>query len=348
MQTKLVSFAAAAFAIPSFLTGFHGGSQGILTSFEQTQNSGATAVNSSASADSSLNWAGYEATGGTFTSVGASWTVPDSTAPAGTSSGNTLSADATWVGVGGVSSKDLIQAGTQAIIQDGTTTYQAWYEVLPDSSQQVALTIRPGDAVTVSVAQQSTEEWEVSFKDNTTGQSYATEVAYQSSLSSAEWIEEMPSDDRGFVALDNFGTAAFTNGFAVENGNQETISGASAQPLTMINNADQSLATVSSLDADGASFTVTRTSVASSPTAVGYASGRGSSGRWTRTSVGIQGYTPSPSQKIYRGGGSGSPTVSESAGGGITVTISGNGFSLGNLPFVFRNFQNNFRFGWNR
>src|SRR5439155_19997725 len=46
---------------------------------------------------SSSNWSGYAATGGAFTSVSATLTVPT---VASTSTG----ADATWVGIGGLSS----------------------------------------------------------------------------------------------------------------------------------------------------------------------------------------------------------------------------------------------------
>src|SRR5437867_7169793 len=57
---------------------------------------------------SSSNWSGYAASGGTFTSVTATWTVP-------TVSANSTGADATWVGIGGLSSRDLLQAGTQGL-----------------------------------------------------------------------------------------------------------------------------------------------------------------------------------------------------------------------------------------
>src|SRR2546427_4217339 len=53
---------------------------------------------------SSSNWSGYAASGGTFTSVTATWTVP-------TVSATSPGADATWVGIGGLESQDLIQAG---------------------------------------------------------------------------------------------------------------------------------------------------------------------------------------------------------------------------------------------
>jgi Peptidase A4 family len=326
----LAAFGAAMFAIPSFLVSAPAGHAGVLT-FQSS--AGATAVNSPASAGSSLNWAGWTATGGTFTSVGASWTVPESSAAtsAGGADANALSADATWVGIGGVSSRDLIQAGTQAIFQNGTNTYQAWYETLPSNSQTVPLAVHPGDAMTVSVTEQSTGEWNISFADATTGQSYNTVVAYQSSLSSADWIEEMPSDQHGFVALDNFGTASFTNGSAVENGNSVTISGAGAQPLTMINGAGQALATVSSLGVDGASFSVTRTSATASTPSVSINRG---AGRWSRTGVGMQGYTAP------------SPRTTRTAGGRFSIGFGG--FGGGNFPSFFRIFQNNFRNGWER
>lgn len=249
----------------------------------------------SAATDASSNWAGYVASGATYTSVGASWIVP-----AATASGGALSADATWVGIGGLSSQDLIQAGTQDVIQNGVPTYQAWYEMLPGSSVRVPLTVHSGDAVTVSLTEQSGNEWQIFFSDTTTGQQYQTLVSYASSLSSAEWIEEMPSDQRGLVSLDNFGTVSFSNGFVVQNGSQTSISGSGAQPMTMITSADQALATPSALGADGASFTVTRSrAVASvSPNAIRV-------GRWSRTGISVQGYTrptsfTNPSRSRFR------------------------------------------------
>src|SRR5438270_505776 len=97
---------------------------------------------------SSSNWSGYAATGGTFTSVSATWTVPT---VASTSTG----ADATWVGIGGLSSSDLIQAGTQAMVDGNGVTYTSWIEMLPQSSRDVPLSVSAGDSVTVSITQQS-------------------------------------------------------------------------------------------------------------------------------------------------------------------------------------------------
>jgi len=67
----------------------------------------------------SQNWAGYAAIEGSYTSVSATWTVPD----IGLASAAGI--DAAWVGIGGVTGTDLIQAGTQATVSGGgVTTWQ--------------------------------------------------------------------------------------------------------------------------------------------------------------------------------------------------------------------------------
>jgi hypothetical protein len=215
------------------------------------------ALNVGGGSDTSLNWAGYVVRSGSFTSVSGSWMVP-SVAIATTSQ-----ADATWIGIGGVASTDLIQVGTQEITQNGTLSYEAWYELLPADSVPVALTVHAGDSMSASLVQEQSGNWQINIQDNTTGQSYSTTVSYDSSLSSAEWIEEMPSDQTGFIPLDNFGTVSFTNASAVDNGKTITPAQGNAIPLTMITNANQALAVPSSLGANGQSFSVSRTTAAS-------------------------------------------------------------------------------------
>ena len=46
----------------------------------------------------------------------------------------------------------------------------------------------------------------------TTGRTFTTTIRYDSSKSSAEWIEEAPSLGRAIAALDSFGTVKFTAG----------------------------------------------------------------------------------------------------------------------------------------
>jgi hypothetical protein len=262
---------------------------------------------SPSTSDSSTNWAGYAATGGTFTSVTGTWTIPAYTA------NSTAGVDATWVGIGGVSSTDLIQAGTdQETSGTGQTQYEAWIETLPRASQPVNLTVNPGDSITVTISQTSKGNWSISMKNNTTGQSYQTNVKYNSSLSSAEWIQEAPSGVRsGVLPLDNFGTVNFTSGSAVENGQTVNIAQSGAQPITLETQRGQVLASPSSLGSDGASFSVTRTSTASTPTPTTSSRGSGSSGR--------SGSGGGPSI----GNGSGNPSI---GGGGRGSQSHGYGY----------------------
>jgi hypothetical protein len=202
----------------------------------------------------SRNWSGYVASGGTFTSVSGTWTVPTVT-PASPATG----ADATWVGIGGAVSQDLIQAGTEAIVSNGAVQYDAWIEMLPQPSQTVPLPVKPGDIVTVTITQESTGTWRFALSNTTTGGTYNTTVSYTSSLSSAEWIQEAPSTGKGVVLLDRFGTVNFTKSSAVVNGQTQTPAALGAKAVTMVNNkSGVTLATPSGLGADGASFTVKR------------------------------------------------------------------------------------------
>ncbi len=238
----------------------------------------------------SNNWAGYIATGGTFTSVSGSWIVPQVNTT-GTSS------DATWVGIGGTTSRDLIQTGTRAVVNNnGQVSYQAWYETLPANSRKVPLTINPGDSITASIAQQSTNQWAISLHDTTTGQSYQTNVTYASSLSSVEWIEEMPVLGRSFIPLDNFGSVQFSALSTVKDGTTLTPAQANAHSIVMVNYSGQALAQPSAIGSDGASFTVTRT--ASAPTQiVSHISRSG----WRRVVTGIHGFQPFYRQSHGRG-----------------------------------------------
>jgi len=206
----------------------------------------------------SYNWAGYIASSGKYTAVSGSWTIPTVTAPANTSQ----SADVTWVGIGGLNTTDLIQVGTQAVTSpNGTVSYNAWMETLPQTSIPLSLAVKAGDSITASLSETTSNVWLITVRDNTTGQSYSSSVNYASSYSSAEWVEEMPSGANGnFIPLDNFGTVQFNSLSATQNGVAVTPSTANAQAMNIINGSNQALTTVSALGPDGQSFAVTRTS----------------------------------------------------------------------------------------
>jgi hypothetical protein len=200
----------------------------------------------------SRNWAGYTATGGTFTEVNATWSVPEF------ASDSAAGADAIWVGIGGVHGTDLIQAGTQETVSGhGTTGYSAWVETLPQPSQSVPLPINAGDSITVSLLEQTSGNWLVAFANNSSGRSYQINISYASSRSSAEWVVEAPSARRGrILPLDTFGSVSFTQAGSVRNGQSQTIAQAGGHPITMIGQRGRSLARPSALNDDGASFNV--------------------------------------------------------------------------------------------
>lgn len=199
---------------------------------------------------SSANWAGYIATGGVYSSVSANWTVPNPTNSAG------VSTDATWVGIGGVTTNDLIQIGTQNIVgKNSNITTTAFYETLPNVSQTINnFTIAPGDNVSASVAEVSPDLWKLSIVNNSNSESFSTTVYYNSSLSSAEWIEEDPSDSQGLIPLDNFGQVSFSNCQTTNNGQAENLATSDAQAISMTSPNGQNLADVTNSSNSG--FTV--------------------------------------------------------------------------------------------
>src|SRR2546426_3702807 len=207
---------------------------------------------------SSSNWSGYAASGGTFTSVTATWTVP-------TVSATSPGADATWVGIGGLESQDLIQAGTQAMVDGTGVAYTAWIEMLPQSSRDVPLSVTAGDSVTVTISPENGEDSRIAMKNNTTGGTYNVTVQYTSSNSSAEWVQEAPSVGRGLVSLDQFGTVRFSAASAVRDGKTMSLSALGAKAITMINGQGQAIEQPSTIASDGSSFTIARTDATRSP-----------------------------------------------------------------------------------
>lgn len=204
--------------------------------------------------DTSSNWSGYVASGGTYMSVTGTWIVP-------TVSATSAGADATWVGIGGVRGSDLIQAGTQATVTGGgAVTYEAWTEILPDYSRTAPLQVSPGDSVTVTITEQSSGLWLIVMQNNTTSASYEKTLRYSSTRSSAEWVQEAPSTSRGIVPLDDFGSVRFSDASAVRDGISLSLSALGATAVAMVNRAGQVIAQPSTLGADGSSFAVTRTS----------------------------------------------------------------------------------------
>jgi Peptidase A4 family len=210
----------------------------------------------------SLNWSGYAVTPSTsnITAVSSTFTVPTAgLLPPGFA--------ATWTGIGGYTSSDLIQAGTT---EDSLPSnpllgdqYYAWYELLPAGETQLtncsgdpSCTVTPGDDVTVNISQVAGTTWSISMTD--AGHwTWTKDVTYSSTQSSAEWILEAPTVVAQSL-LANVGTVAFgptntytaggtTNTIAAGNPTQLDLS-----PLPIAGLLDE--ATPSPLASDGQSF----------------------------------------------------------------------------------------------
>jgi hypothetical protein len=146
----------------------------------------------------SLNWSGYAVTppGGNVTAVSSAFTVPAAAPlPPGFA--------ATWTGIGGYNTSDLIQAGTAEQSTPSNPLvgpqYYAWYELLPASetpltgcSGDANCTVTPGDNITVNINQVSGNTWSISMT-NAGHWTWSKNVTYSSSESSAEWILEAPT-----------------------------------------------------------------------------------------------------------------------------------------------------------
>jgi hypothetical protein len=190
-----------------------------------------------------------------FTGITASWIVPNV-------SGNshTLSADGTWIGIGGVTEGDLIQTGTQDIVSSsGQVSIAAFYEMLPNAAVTISnMAIAPGDSVSASIKEVSFEAWTITIADSTNSDSYTTTVLYDSSNSSAEWIEEDPSYGNGNqVPFDEFGSVIFSDATTTLNGTDYTLAGTNPSSITLTTALGQALAVPSAIGGTDNSFSVT-------------------------------------------------------------------------------------------
>lgn len=225
------------------------------TSTNSTPNTVSTAPETTTDYTSS-NWSGYLASGESYSSISASWNATD---PSG--NGASTSADATWIGIGGVTTHDLIQVGTDnSVSPSGQISSSAFYELLPSEATQITtMVVSPNDSISASIQEVGTNEWTINITDSTSNTSFTTTVDYDSSLSSAEWIEEDPSNSSGqLIPFDNFGSVEFRDGLTTVNGTSQNIIQSNADSVAMTNSSGQFLAAPSEIASDGADFTDTR------------------------------------------------------------------------------------------
>ena len=177
-----------------------------------------------ANTNQSSNWFGYDLgsleRGDTlFNSISGDWTVP-AVSPH-TSGQDEYSSD--WIGIGGgcvdsgctVGDNTLIQTGTeQDVSAAGQASYSAWWELVPDPSTAISMTVAPGDHIHAAIAELVADSnvWTITLQDVTRNETFTQTVPYSSTHATAEWIEETPlilGTSPGLASLPNLTSPAF-------------------------------------------------------------------------------------------------------------------------------------------
>ncbi len=226
-------------------------------------------VTSSPSPGASTNWSGYAATGTGFSALTGSWTVPTVSC-----TGSKSAYSAEWIGIDGDVSSTVEQDGTEADCISGKPSYDAWYELYGDSSENggseielstTSYPVVPGDAITASVSETG-NVWTFVLTDTSTQHKDWTftsaGITFSAAQSSAEWIVERPelcSRSCSLTSLADFGTTSMSDAMATTS----LLTGApidsfSSVDIEMVNTADTYvLALPSALGSGGNSFTDT-------------------------------------------------------------------------------------------
>jgi hypothetical protein len=173
--------------------------------------------------DDSLNWAGYYVlppAGQKVTQVSGTTYVPKLRLLPPTQA-------ASWVGIGGATGTDLIQAGVAFGQLDG---YYIWFERLPESIQGVYsgcvgdnnCTVVPGDRIDMDIRNTGGDNWRISLV-NVGKWSWSMNTAYKSTFSSAEWIFEAPSYFGVYTVPPRVPHAQFLNNRYTVNGQTKAL-----------------------------------------------------------------------------------------------------------------------------
>jgi hypothetical protein len=174
----------------------------------------------------STNWSGYAVTGGRYTRVSSSWTVP-----AVTCSGTAYSSF--WVGLDGDTSGTVEQTGTDSDCSGSTPQYYAWFEMYPKFPTNYKDTVKPGDKMSATVTTNGSGAFTLTISDTTQVWTETTNARLKSAkLASAEVIAEAPSSSGGVLPLANFGTVNFSG--ASVNGSTLTSNTPGLDAITMV------------------------------------------------------------------------------------------------------------------
>ena len=194
-----------------------------------------------------INWAGYVAHGGPFTSASTTWTEPNINCGA-----NEHSAVASFAAIDGAPSPTVEQIGTLVRCNRGTVRHKVFWEMYPKAANIVAKRVRAGDSLTASVVVSAPNTFTLTLVNHTQNWTYSTQATSSNAqLASAEAIAEAPTAAGGRVMnLSNFGTINY--GGTTANG--QPIANFGPEAVTMVTPGGTTKATPCCLS--GGSFSV--------------------------------------------------------------------------------------------
>jgi Peptidase A4 family len=140
------------------------------------------------------NWAGYGATGHTFTKITGSWTE----AKAVCNADHDLYAP--WIGIDGDGTQTVEQTGVQTSCQSGHPVDSAWYEMYPAAPVYYNEPVSTGDKITASVTFNGGNSYTLKISDTTKGWTKSVTKSLSAQNASAEAILEAPG---GFPGIPN-------------------------------------------------------------------------------------------------------------------------------------------------
>lgn len=265
-----------------------------------------------ANTNQSSNWFGYDLgsleRGDTlFNSITGDWTVP--TVSQHTTGQDEYSSD--WIGIGGgcvdagcsVGDETLIQTGTeQDVSATGQASYSAWWELVPDPSMAISMTVEPGDHIHAAIAEvvADSDVWTITLQDVTRNETFTQTVPYSSTHATAEWIEETPlilGTSPGLASLPNLTSPMFDG--ATVNGRPASLKPSEEIELTDSNGSVIGTPSAPDPEADGFNACTWATTCAAPTSATTQAPLRGSAcltkARSARASAGRSGHRTSRS-----------------------------------------------------
>ena len=197
--------------------------------------------------DTSTNWSGaaaFAAKGDSATYVIGQWTVPDVVAP-----GLGSYYCASWVGIDGDGSPDVLQAGTECdVVSFGFFTAKqtyVWWEWYPNYEVQIAnFPVTSGDVMFCAICVHSNTEAGFYLTNLTTGASTSfTKTAPRGTHlvgNCAEWIVEAPTVNGGQSALARYGDVYFDECIAGTK-NHALLHGGDGDLITMVDSSNKKI-----------------------------------------------------------------------------------------------------------